>query len=537
MMRRAMIAPMLLLMGATAAPPPPLPVPGWCGGDVPTADAADAPTILLPGYGKGGFPIQTKNPEAQAFFDNGMQLAHAFAHKAAIAAFQQARKLDPDCAMCAWGEAWASGPTLNYGIGKEAAKKLAEIVATAEKLAANGPVRERNLIGALKQRYPASGGTDNKAFAAAMEQMAALAPGDDEMLTITADALMVASDYKPESMQRPIALLETVLKRDPAFAPAIHFYIHATEIAGTPALAEHYADSLATLAPAASHLVHMPSHTYYRIGRYADAGTANVRAVEVTLSEAGKAGITEPQQVWAIAYHAHNVSFGLAGALISDDARSALFLARPLIAATPKLGERTQSQQFMLGKAYVALARFAEPEEMLAIAQPAGPAAQLMWHYSRGEALARKGDVAGVRAEAAAIAQPKSTKDTKDAVATVARLVLEGRAAALDGKLADAASAFERAAAIEEAAPLADYWDPPLWWYPVRRDLAAVLLAKGDAKGALAAADGALKHRARDPISLALRAKAQEKLGNNAAAQRDMKTALAGWRGTRARLG
>ena len=128
-----------------------------------------------------------------------------------------------------------------------------------------------------------------------------------------------------------MALLEGVLKRDPAYTPAIHFYIHATEAARVPALAEPFADRLATLAPRASHLVHMPSHTYYWVGRYQDAADANMRAVAIGIENAKALGMPTPDGVWGLPYHAHNVIFGLGGALEAGDTKTALYLGRPLV--------------------------------------------------------------------------------------------------------------------------------------------------------------------------------------------------------------
>jgi tetratricopeptide (TPR) repeat protein len=537
-----MLVPTMLLMGAASVPPPPpeLPRPGWCGGGISATDDPAPATVLLAGYGQGGFRITTRSPQAQAFFDNGMQLAHAFAHKAAIAAFKEARRLDPDCAMCAWGEAWSSGPTINFGIDKDAAAKLAEIVATAEKLAANGPVRERNLIGALKQRYPATGGTKDKAFAAAMELMARLAPGDDEILTIAADAQMIAADdWTADTMARPVELLETVLKRNPDYAPAIHFYIHATEGAGYPKRAEPYADRLKIVAPAASHLVHMPSHTYYWIGRYADAGAANLQAVNIDKQNAERLKLATP---WMLAYHAHNVHFGIGGALMSGDAGTGLALARPLVETATKSPVPDFFRQALTGTGYIAVAHFAPVEEMLAQPKPGKdrPVMLALWHYARGEALARRGDAHGVEVEAVAIGGklPSGNFGVKlGQVYGVSRLVLRGRAAMLRKQYNGAAKLFAAAAQIEEAKPLAESSDPPLWWYPVRRDLAAALFAKGDFTGAKAAIDASLVHRPLDPVALALRAQINAKLGNAAAARQDRAAALAGWRGSRLALG
>lgn len=533
-MRPLMLAPTFLLLGSIAAPAPysaPARLGSWCGEDL---VGEDTPTTLLEGYGAGGFKIATKSAEAQAFFTNGMQLAHAFAHKAAIKAFQEARRLDPECAMCAWGEAWSSGPTINYGIDTdEELKKLADITAIAEKLAENGPMRERNLIGALGQRHRKGG---NAAFADAMEKIAAMAPQDDSIAVITADARMIAAqDWNAETMKRPVELLETVLARNPDYAPAIHFYIHATEGAGYPERAEKFADRLAIVAPAASHLVHMPSHTYYWIGRYGDAATANMRAVEIGVDNAKRLKLEGPDAEWKLTYHAHNVHFGLGGALMSGDAEIALRLARPMIAMAARTPTLKPFVQIVIGEAYMAIARYGAADEMLKVADPgaANPSAQALWHYARGESYARQGDIAGIRNEARHV--PKRAKGDKSGLSeplySISRNVLEGRAAMLESKPGRAAQFFAAAAAVEEAKPLSTYSDPPLWWYPPRRDLAAALLAKGDAAGALAAADASLKRRPHDPVALTIRGQAQARLGARAGAARDLAEARSGWRG------
>lgn len=533
-MRPMMLAPMLILLGSTAAPEPYSAEPrlgSWCGGDL--SDPAEKAAILE-GYGAGGFKITTKSAEAQAFFNNGMQLAHAFAHKAAIKAFQEARRLDPTCAMCAWGEAWSSGPTINYGIKPDEAKTLAAMAVSAETLAVNASVQERNLIGALKLRYVGAKG--NRDFADAMDKIAAIRPADDAVATIAADAGMIAADdWNVETMKRPVELLEGVLARNPDYAPAIHFYIHATEGAGYPGRAEKFADRLAIVAPAASHLVHMPSHTYYWIGRYGDAATSNLRAVEIGTDNARRLKLEGPDPEWKLAYHGHNVHFGLGGALMSGDGEIALKLARPMIAMAGRTPKLQPFIQIVIGEAYMAIARYGAPDEMLKLADPgdANPSAQALWHYARGESHARQGNVAGIRAEARQL--PKRIKGDKSGLSeplySISRNVLQGRAAMLEKKPADAALFFAKAAAIEEAKPLNNYMDPPLWWYPPRRDLAAALLAKGDAAGALAAADASLKRRPHDPVALAIRGQAQARLGAKGAAAHDLAEARSGWRG------
>ncbi len=538
-MRKMLMPAMLVLFGSAPPPPPPSALPAsahWCGDPV---DTGSTPRIL-PGYGGGGFAIRTKNPMAQAYFNNGMQLAHAFAHKAAIEAFQQARRLDPDCAMCAWGEAWASGPTINYGIDPKTRAKLALITETAWKLAQDGPANERGLIAALKLRY--ADGHGNKAFAQAMDAMATGAPDDDEIAVIAADALMIDASYKREQMARPVELLEAVLKRNPDYTPAIHFYIHATEAGGYPDRATPYADRLAALAPAASHLVHMPSHTYYWIGSYDDAATANVHAVAIGDDNAKRLKLAEPDGRWTLAYYGHNVVFGIAGALMADDANAALGLARPVVAMAKRTPKLDLYSQHAVGDAYIAIARFAPADEMLAVPDPGsanGPA-QAFWRYARGEMFAHAGNVDAVLREAAAIPtgiDPDPTHGAMPKLFKLSRLVLQGRAAMLQNKPDEAAKIFAKAAAIEESKTFAEMTDPPIWWYPVRRDLAAALLASGKPGDAVVAADASLKRRPHDAVALAVRAKAEDALGKKQAAKADRSAARLAWRGDPRRIG
>lgn len=541
-MRRIAIAPAFLLLGAAlpaAAPPSPAPFnPHWCGDAVETG----ARPAILSGYGPGGFTVQTKSTDAQAFFTNGMQLAHAFAHKAAVAAFQESRRLDPDCAMCGWGEAYAAGPTINFSVDEKERARLAEVTATAERLSASGPEKEQRLIAAMKLRYAGTAEQGNRAFADAMEGLTKAYPDDDALAVVAADASLIASGDNAAQASRAVRLLEPVLKRNPDYAPAIHFYIHATEIAGYPSRAEPYANRLGSIAPESSHLVHMPSHTFYWVGRYEDAAVVNQRAVELGYANAKRLYPGEPDAVMKLAYHGHNVHFGIGGALMAGDAVRGLAIARPLVELGSRAKDLDPFKQVVLGEGYIALARFAPLAETLAIPAPPKDAAvaQALWHYARGEAYARAGDRAGLAAERRALPggfRGNPLEGSATAEVKVARLVLEGRAAMLDNRPDRAAKAFGKAAAIEEAKPLAEWTDPPLWWYPVRRDLAAALLAQGKTQEALAQIDASLKHRPLDPVALATRSEIQAKLGNTSLARRDRAVAVARWHGTVATLG
>ncbi|MFN4039362.1 MAG: hypothetical protein ACK4IB_08485 [Erythrobacter sp.] len=471
-------------------------------------------TKLLPNYGNGGFPIATSVPEAQAFFDNGIELAFAFAHQEAIDAMAEAVRLDPACAMCAAGHAYVLGPTLNYGKDmQERAKSLAVAERALALAKAGGSDLETAFAAALVERYRKKGdtGARDTAYAAAMARMAAAHPEHDTLQTLAADAQMI-SDYSKESMRKAMDLLEPVLARDPDHTGAIHFYIHATEIYGEPGLAEAQADRLAAMKLDASHLVHMPSHTFFWVGRYADAAKANRIAVQIGEHEAMMMGDDDPMRVWNIPYHYHNVIFGLGGALMADDSRTALMLARPLVARAQTQEKSSFFGQLLVSSAYFAMGRFESPVAVLELEAPKLPYLKAAWHYARGEAYAFLGDIQGIMAERDAIPARMELPVTEEAnrlaaadqMLAITRAVLMGRGAMIEGRYFDAAASFAEAALIEETEDFSRFTDPPAFWYPVRRDFALALLAAGDREGALREAQATLKVRPRDPVAEAL---------------------------------
>lgn len=486
--------------------------------------AAPKTAAILDGYGGGGFPITTANPRAQAFFDNGMQLAHAFAHKAAVEAMEEAVRADPACGMCHWGLGWAAGPTINYEVeGDDLAKATREAAVARKLVRRNGTPLERALTDALVLRYRDGGGgkPGDLAFAQAMTRLAAANPASDAIATLAADGWMQAPSgdeevdggklYK-ENHKRAVALIEPVLARNPDYSPAIHFYIHATEEAGIGPKAEPFADRLGALAPKSQHLVHMPSHTLYWVGRYADAARVNRQAVEIGIAQSQLLTGKDPEGVWGLPYHAHNVTFGLGGALMAGDAETALWLGRPLVERATVQTKSGAFSQALGGSGYATLALFAEPIEVLKVMPPRLPYLQGMWRYARAEARARQGDIRSLRAEAAGIViPPGENKDDYSWHAgqtlRIAKEVLEGRALMLEGQPAEAAMAFARGAELQEQPFYSKAADPPLWWFPVRRSLAEAKLAAGDRAAARSEAEATLKVRPKDPGALALLAK------------------------------
>ncbi len=523
----------------TQPPAAPLPAAPHCGAGAGPGDSKGPhkTPVMLDGFGTGGFPVRTSSPEAQRWFDYGMKLAHAFNHEAATDAFVEAGLRDPTCAMCVWGEAWSRGPTINFDVTPDERKRAGELAAKAAVLAEGGPERERLLTDALKVRYdPALGKGADLAFAKAMDELARKYPTDNEIAVLTADAWLIADWNNRRYQNRALTLLGDVLRRDPNDTGAIHFYIHATEFAGVPEYALPFARRLGELAPAAAHLVHMPSHTFIHTGLYQLAADVNAKA-----SDEDKAFIARTGQglLWKNSYHAHNVTFGLGGAMLAGDGKTALAFADELAEPAKGLEPKDSWRQMSVGTRYFAYGRWAAPDEVLALPDPGSKLAVLhaLWRYARGEALARKGNAAGVLAEARDMAPAeadlaalgKARGYAEDEIA-IARGVLEGRAALLQGRWGAAADAFRAATAIQDA-KLANSWDPPDWWFPVRRSLAEAELKAGRLDAAEADARTVLKTWKDDPIAQTVLADVLTARGRTAEADALRKTAAAGWRG------
>lgn len=532
MIRVAFVALATALVGASAAPGDALTQllrASYCAPEINAAPTAvQSRPVMVSGFGVGAIDIAA-NAEAKAWFDYGLQSAWAFNHSGAVAAFLEAQRLDPSCAMCIWGEAWAGGPTINFPVDDETSEGLLARVRAAQALAAGESATNRALIDALSVRYSGNKRRRSGAFADAMLAIANGAPNDDTLQVLAADAEMIA-DRAPE---RAMVRLEQVLARAPEHTGAIHFYIHAAEWAGQNEKAEPYADRLGALAPGASHLIHMPSHTFYRLGRYREAGTVNLEAVRAdqrylrdTASETALGDVD---------YHIHNVHFGIGGAMMSGDGALALELAEHYSATWAEPPAEADYREIMMAAAMFAKARYGDVGELLASAEPTGGAyARAMWRYARGEALAREGDAAGVEREAAAIRVQQSAfrayanrSRSARALSAIARDVLLGRAAMLRDQPNEAQRFFERAARTQERN--FDGGDPPLFWYPVRRSLALAHLEAGRPAEAAAAARKVLEDWPNDPMTLVVLARAERALGNAAAADAHTDAARAGW--------
>ena len=479
-----------------------------CGGEVESQSGADptqslarrAGAPLFEGMGDYHMPITTADPDAQRYFDQGMVLAFGFNHAESIRSFRAAQTLDPTCAMCFWGEALATGPNINVASNGKA------IMAPSERVSARAAIdqalalmdgvtpKEQDWIRALDQRYDGQTDTSrdplDRAWADALADMAARYPDDSTVASVYAEALMntMPWDYwgpdgeaKPDT-QAVIASLEAVMAADPDHPLALHLYIHALEASSNAAKAEPAADRLADLVPGSGHLVHMPSHIYFRVGRYQDSALANIRAAEVDEAYIAQCNA---QGFYPALYYPHNIHFLWASATMQGQSALSLDSARRVVAnVRVEQVEQFPTIQFFRTVPMLSLVRFARWEEILEEPEPyeAFAFARAIWHYGRGVAHAALGDAETAMVELAAIEALEPEVDeifmgnvypARDLL-EIAKSLLRGEMAYRAGDAANAVLAFEEAVALQDALP---YTEPPFWYYPTRQSLGAALLA------------------------------------------------------------
>jgi tetratricopeptide (TPR) repeat protein len=507
----------LVLTGSSALSPLPASTPGAlyaiCGPAsaggallrellIASAVAAPAsqvqPIPLYPDLTASPLIATTRDARAQAYFSQGLMLAYGFNHAGAVRSFREAQGLDPDCALCWWGEAMALGPNINAPMDERDRAAALKALGRAMALRTLGTPQEQALIEALALRYADDPAADraalDAAYADAMLAVARRFPEDDDVAVLTAEAAMDTTPWnyweadKRTSIGRSgeaVRLVEGVLARNPGHVQAAHLYIHLLE-AADPERAEAAADRLAAAStPSAGHLVHMPGHIYVRRGRYADSIRLNVaaaRADEAFIRDTGDESLVR------YGYYPHNIHFIVASAQMAGDMDTALSEARRLrTVLDPATSARIAWIQVIDAAPYQALAQFAEPRAILSAPAPDArlPYAVAMRHYARAVAYARLRDQKGFERELAAINALKSSDAFADMITqgvpapdllSLAEAVARGRQATARGRHVEAANHYRRAAEIEAGLP---YQEPPYWYYPVNQSLGAALYRAG----------------------------------------------------------
>lgn len=460
---------------------------------------------LYEGLGTHHHEITTSSEKAQAYFDQGLRLTYAFNHAEAIRSFREAARLDPTCAMCYWGIAYAYGPNINAAMDSLSGVAAYEAVQRAQQLAGNASPKERAYIEALSRRYDAVPRMPRKeqdrAFAEAMRELAASYPEDDDAQVLYAESLLDLTPWvywtdagePTEGGRAAQAVLTPVIARNAEHAGACHYYIHTVE-AKRPDLALPCAQRLPELMPAAGHIVHMPAHIYVRVGRYADAIERNVHAVHADQQYIAD---QSPDGLYPMAYYPHNHHFLWFAAALAGNSAQAIEAANNTAENTARQGLESPAMgplQHYVITPYFALVRFGRWSDILAMQAPQDdiPYVRAIWHYARGMARLRTGDVPGARQELERMREIHGSHpeladtyvwegNTAQQVVEVGQLVLGGEIAAVEGNADEAIRQLEQAVAIDDRFV---YDEPPSWPIAVRHHLGAVLLDAGRAADA-----------------------------------------------------
>jgi tetratricopeptide (TPR) repeat protein len=460
---------------------------------------------LFTGLGNVHRPIKTRSPEAQRYFDQGLSLMWAFNHDEATRSFAKAAQLDPACASCFWGVSLTIGPNYNLPFLSEQRAKMAyEALQQAEQNTHGASPVEQALIAALAKRYPTPRALDTTsaipiltAYAEAMKDVAQRFPEDLDVQTLYAESMMNINawklwrpDGKPAAgTEQILAILESVLSRDPRHLGANHYYVHAVEASPHPEKGLAAAERLKSLAPAAGHLVHMPAHILQRIGRYEDAADANRKAA---LADAAYIRRTQPPDYYPAMYTAHNYQFlAYSAAMEGRKAETVAAVDQSRRAVSDEMLLEMPGTDWYVAESYAARVRFGLWGEMIALPVPNPKLIGLTagYLYGRAVALAATGRVTAARStldelqKLAAVvpADAGAGQNTLKSVLAIAIAIVEARIADAEGRSKDVLTLLRQAVAAEDQLA---YDEPKNWFFPARHLLGAALLKQGAAKEA-----------------------------------------------------
>ena len=459
---------------------------------------ANAP--LLKGLGNHSFKISSDIEGVQEYFDQGLIMAFAFNHAESVRSFKAAQRLDPNCAICFWGEALARGPNINVtSDGKAVMSPENRIEALkafkiAESLKESASLKERDFIEALKTRYNGNPETSridlDLNYAKSMEGLYKKYPNDNDAASLYAEALMITMPWnywaedgnpKPDTV-KVISTLERVLELDENHPLAIHLYIHAVEASSDPGRAEAAADRLGKLVPGAGHLVHMPSHIYWRVGRYKDASQANIDAALVDEDYIAQCNA---QGFYPALYYPHNIHFLWAASTM--EGKSQLSIESALKVSNYVSEEQIRSVpflEFFHTPPLLSYVRFGKWQEILDYEEPIKDFkySRSIFNYAKSVAYAAIGDIENAKKHQKLItsfvdsleveAMVKAGHPTKQLIEIANNLAM-GSISMYQKDYLSAINNFEKAVLLQDNLP---YTEPPFWYYPTRQTLGHVLL-------------------------------------------------------------
>ena len=442
------------------------------------------------------FPISTKNPEAQKYFNQGLALAYGFNHAEAARSFYYATKLNPQCAMCFWGYAYVLGPNYNAGMEPDNYERAYKAIQTAIKLSDKATTKEKALIMALSKRYVSKPIDDRSsldiAYSEAMQNVTDKFPKDLDIATIYAESIMDLHPWDlydkngtPKKWTPEIeSLLIKVLQKDPKHIGANHFYIHAVEASKTPERGNLSAKLFDEgLVPGSGHLTHMPSHIYIRTGEYHKGTLANINAVK---KDSSYVTLCHAQGAYPLAYYPHNYHFMAACATLEGNYKWAMLAAKKTSELVhPKTmiepGWATLQHYYVIP--YFVAVKFGKWDEILKMKLVSDTLKypKAISHYAKGMAYLGKKDFTKAKAELVKLeilandpAMKKMTiweLNSMYDILQIATKVLKGEILASEKKYDQSISLLEKAIKTEDNL---NYNEPPDWFFSVRHHLGAV---------------------------------------------------------------
>jgi len=480
------------------------------------------PPTLMKGIGTATIKITTKSADAQKYFDQGLNLMHAFWDMESYRAFREASRLDPDCAMAYWGIYNALAQNAQEMADERAAalKKAVELMPTASD-------REQYYLRAIS--LLAEQGKGRPAWIAEMEALINKYPDDVEAKLLLANSLSSsASSYLPDGRPREgkmygRSLLQNLLRTHGGHAAVHHYWIHAAENGPRPEEALESAEKLVKLAPNSGHMLHMPGHIYYRLGMYEKARAAFLASLDFDLKYMRESKV-HPINNWN---YTHNLDYLVANCAEEGRYKEAAQYAK-MLADIPSDDARIKSTGlgYMLYGGNTALVRLQmrfsmwdgaiREVERTQIKETASSSAKYqlgILSYLKGMRAIETGN-----AEDAAAALVMLQKAADDMAATrspnasdwyaahagrvlaVHALDLNGSLASIRGEHAEAVKLLTDAATRERNL---GYWEPPHYTRPVLESLGEAHIRAGKFVEAKAVFEKILETRPRSGFAYA----------------------------------
>lgn len=462
------------------------------------ADDQQADIPLLTGWGNYRMPVTASNDSSRIYFEQGINMYYAFHIIEALASFYKSTKFDNNFAMGYWGKALAYGPNIN-DFGYTASPEALTAMRKAKDLEANCSPYEKALIDAMQVRYSDDSSQSrahlNEHYAEAMKKVYRQYPDKEDVAALYADALMVQHPWdfydnvgKPKQWTAEIVeIIETLLKKDHSHPGAVHYYIHAIEASDHPEKGVAVARTLPQLMPGVAHVVHMPSHLFIRAGYYNEGVDVNAKSVQGYYNYLAK---YSPVANNTPLYLIHNLH--MQSACANMDGRYAAAMKASIDCKnsfdsswTAMPGYFGIAVQYIYMTPYLTDIRFGKWDDILQSWPIADSLvfANLLWHYGRGMAFARKHDIARANSELRQLQEKMLNAQLKAeaplyanegiSAARVAEKVLQGVIAEEQGRLNEAISILKEAVQREDAMK---YNEPRDWLHPTRQYLGCVLL-------------------------------------------------------------